>query len=82
MTSSDVNARLREISGEDVMAKDYRAWHGPVLAAMALQECDKLYSRAGPKLSASGAGVLQDRLETKQLCHELPQVRARLLTLG
>jgi DNA topoisomerase-1 len=47
--SSDVNAYLREISGEDITAKDFRTWHGTVLAAMALQEFEKFDSQAGAK---------------------------------
>ena len=38
VTSSDVNTYLRDISGEDITAKDFRTWHGTVLAAFALQE--------------------------------------------
>lgn len=34
--SEDVNAYLREISGEDVTAKDFRTWAGTVLAYRAL----------------------------------------------
>jgi DNA topoisomerase-1 len=49
ITSSDVNAYLREISGEDITAKDFRTWHGTVLAAMALQEFEKFDSQAGAK---------------------------------
>jgi DNA topoisomerase-1 len=37
--SSDVNAYLREISGEDFTAKDFRTWAGTVLCALALAEC-------------------------------------------
>jgi DNA topoisomerase-1 len=33
ITSSDVNAYLREISGDDFTAKDFRTWAGTVLAA-------------------------------------------------
>jgi DNA topoisomerase-1 len=36
--SSDVNAYLREISGQDFSAKDFRTWAGTVLALLALQE--------------------------------------------
>jgi DNA topoisomerase-1 len=36
--SSDVNEYLREVSGEEFTAKDFRTWAGTVLAAMALQE--------------------------------------------
>jgi DNA topoisomerase-1 len=34
--SDDVNAYLREISGDEVTAKDFRTWAGTVLAARAL----------------------------------------------
>ncbi|GBU18233.1 MULTISPECIES: DNA topoisomerase IB [Methylobacterium] len=37
VTSSDVNAYLREITGKDFTAKDFRTWAGTVLAAMALK---------------------------------------------
>src|SRR5213595_3453946 len=36
VTSEDVNEYLREITGEDFTAKDFRTWAGTVLAAMAL----------------------------------------------
>jgi DNA topoisomerase I len=36
--SDDVNAYLRQISGEDLTAKDFRTWAGTVLAARALAE--------------------------------------------
>jgi DNA topoisomerase-1 len=38
--SSDVNAYLREISGQEFTAKDFRTWAGTVLAAEALLECE------------------------------------------
>ncbi|HYD75848.1 DNA topoisomerase IB [Ramlibacter sp.] len=37
VTSTDVNADLREISGRDITAKDFRTWAGTVMAAFALQ---------------------------------------------
>ena len=49
VTSSDVNAYLKEISGRDITAKDFRTWHGTVLAARALQELEKVDSPAGAK---------------------------------
>ena len=49
VTSSDVNIYLREISGEDITAKDFRTWHGTVLAALALQEFEKFDNQAGAK---------------------------------
>jgi DNA topoisomerase-1 len=36
--STDVNAYLREITGQDFTAKDFRTWAGTVLAARALRE--------------------------------------------
>jgi DNA topoisomerase I len=49
VTSSDINDYLRDISGEDITAKDFRTWHGTVLAALALQEFQKFDSQAGAK---------------------------------
>ncbi len=40
--SGDVNAYLREISGDDFSAKDFRTWSGTVLAAHALQEFEQV----------------------------------------
>ena len=41
--SSDVNAYLREITGQDFTAKDYRTWAASVLTGMALQiQCASL----------------------------------------
>lgn len=47
--SADVNDYLREISGEDYTAKDFRTWSGTVLAALALQEFAKFDSEAQAK---------------------------------
>jgi DNA topoisomerase I len=55
VTSSDVNAYLKEISGEDITAKDFRTWHGTVLAAMALQEFEKFDNQAGAKKNIKAA---------------------------
>ncbi|CAN5490498.1 hypothetical protein BH18VER2_BH18VER2_17330 [soil metagenome] len=37
VSSDDVNDYLREITGEEFTAKDFRTWAGTVMAAMALQ---------------------------------------------
>jgi len=42
--SGDVNAYLREISGEDFTAKDFRTWAGTVLCALALAEAREFAS--------------------------------------
>lgn len=40
ITSGDVNEYLREITGQDFTAKDFRTWNGTVLAAISLGSCD------------------------------------------
>jgi DNA topoisomerase-1 len=47
--SSDVNDYLREITGEEYTAKDFRTWSGTVLAALALQEFESVDSEAQAK---------------------------------
>jgi DNA topoisomerase I len=49
VTSSDVNDYLRQISGEEFTAKDFRTWAGTVLAALALKEFQKFDSKAQRK---------------------------------
>jgi len=41
ITSQDVNEYLREITGEDFSAKDFRTWAGTVLTAIALNSQEK-----------------------------------------
>lgn len=47
--SEDVNDYLREISGGDFTAKDFRTWAGTVLAGIALQEFQSFDSQAQAK---------------------------------
>lgn len=47
--SSDVNDYLRNITGEEYTAKDFRTWSGTVLAALALQEFKKFDSETQAK---------------------------------
>jgi DNA topoisomerase-1 len=49
VSSDDVNAYLREVSGEDFTAKDFRTWAGTVLAAWALAEFEQVDSEAQAK---------------------------------
>jgi DNA topoisomerase I len=49
VTSDDVNEYLREISGEDFTAKDFRTWAGTVLAATALEEFETFDSNVQAK---------------------------------
>ena len=50
--SADVNEYIREATGHDFTAKDFRTWAGTVLAATALQEVDA----AAELLAARGRG--------------------------
>ena len=47
--SADVNDYLREISGEEITAKDFRTWAGTNLAALALQEFELFDTEAKRK---------------------------------
>jgi DNA topoisomerase-1 len=47
--SEDVNDYLREISGQDFTAKDFRTWAGTVGAAMALREFEPFETEAEGK---------------------------------
>jgi DNA topoisomerase-1 len=47
--SEDVNAYLKEITGEEFTAKDFRTWAGTVLAARALDEIGAFDSEAEAK---------------------------------
>lgn len=49
VTSADVNAYLKEITGRDITAKDFRTWAGTVLAALALAEFEEFDSEAKAK---------------------------------
>ena len=53
--SADVNAYLREITGEPFTAKDFRTWAGTVLACMALQEFEAFDSEAQAKKNVVAA---------------------------
>lgn len=55
VTSSDVNAYLREITGRDFTAKDFRTWAGTVLAALALKEFESFDSEAMAKRNVRDA---------------------------
>jgi DNA topoisomerase-1 len=54
VNSADVNTYLREITGTDFTAKDFRTWFGTVLAARALREF-----RCAESMAASKRNVLR-----------------------
>ncbi|KQP72447.1 DNA topoisomerase I [Methylobacterium sp. Leaf111] len=79
VTSADVNAYLREITGQDITAKDFRTWAGTVLAALALQEFEAFDSEAKAKknLRAAIEGVAARLGNTPTICRKCyihPQV--------
>ncbi len=55
VTSADVNSYLKEISGADITAKDFRTWTGTVLAAMALAEFETADTAARAKKNVTQA---------------------------
>jgi len=55
VTSEDVNDYLREITGQDFTAKDFRTWAGTVLAAMALQAQDAFENKTQAKKNVKDA---------------------------
>ena len=46
---------MRKVSGQNVTAKDFRTWHGTVLAAMALSEFERFDSQALAKKNVRAA---------------------------
>ena len=55
VSSEDVNDYLREITGQDFTAKDFRTWAGTVLAAIALQEFERSTSHRQAKRNITKA---------------------------
>ena len=55
VTSEEVNTYLREITGADISAKDFRTWAGTVMAAVALSEFEAVDSEAAAKRNVRSA---------------------------
>jgi DNA topoisomerase-1 len=70
--SSDVNTYLREITGEEFTAKDFRTWAGTVLAARALDECRPAASNREAKRNVIAAieSVAKRLGNTKAICRK------------
>ena len=70
--SSDVNAFLRELAGEDFTAKDFRTWAGTVLAAHALSETATFASPTAAKkhLAVAIKGVAARLGNTPAVCRK------------
>jgi DNA topoisomerase-1 len=79
VTSSDVNDYLKEITGKDITAKDFRTWAGTVLAAMALNELESFDSAAQAKRNLRAAiekvaGKLGNTPTICRKCYVHPEV--------
>jgi DNA topoisomerase I len=70
--SSDVNDYLREVSGDDFTAKDFRTWAGTALAAEALKEFEDFDTTAAAKRNVTKAieHVAQRLGNTKAVCRK------------
>jgi DNA topoisomerase-1 len=79
VTSNDVNAYLREVTGQDFTAKDFRTWAGTVGAALALREQALPDAKAAQKrvLNAAIDQVAEALGNTRAVCRKAyvhPQV--------
>ncbi|MBD2745652.1 DNA topoisomerase IB [Microvirga sp. BT688] len=79
VTSADVNAYLKEITGREITAKDFRTWAGTVLAALALKEFEEFDSEAKAKKNIRAAiekvsGRLGNTPSICRKCYVHPEV--------
>jgi DNA topoisomerase I len=79
VTSTDVNEYLKEITGKNITAKDFRTWAGTVLAAMALNEVESFDSTAQAKRNLRAAiekvaGKLGNTPTVCRRCYVHPEV--------
>jgi len=70
--SSDVNAYLRKITGQDFTAKDFRTWAGTLLAVQALAGSGQCTSKTGAKKNVLAAiKVVAEQLRnTPAICRK------------
>jgi DNA topoisomerase-1 len=70
--SGDVNAYLKEISGEEFTSKDFRTWAGTVLAAQLLREFERVDSAARAKKNVVAAieQVAKQLGNTRAVCRK------------
>lgn len=81
VSSSDVNDFLREQTGHEFTAKDFRTWAGSVLAAVALRECARADSPTAAQRSirtaiAAVAQVLGNTPAVCRKCYVHPEILA------
>jgi DNA topoisomerase-1 len=70
--SADVNDYLREISGHEFTAKDFRTWAGTVLACTALRECEAFETESQAKKNVVRAiqSVAEQLGNTPSVCRK------------
>jgi DNA topoisomerase-1 len=72
ITSDDVNAHLREITGRDITAKDFRTWGGTMHAAVALESMGVADSkREADRNIIRALDIVRERLgNTRAVCRK------------
>jgi DNA topoisomerase-1 len=84
ITSTDVNAYLRDLTGRDVTAKDFRTWAGTVLAASLLHAAERPKSATASKRQVREAlrevaARLGNTIEICRKCYVHPEVLSAYL---
>jgi DNA topoisomerase-1 len=72
VTSDDINAYLREVSGRDISAKDFRTWGGTMLAGVELRRMGEAASRRETERNIIAAiDAVAERLgNTRAVCRK------------
>jgi DNA topoisomerase I len=72
VSSTDVNAYLRDVTGEDITAKDFRTWSGTVIAAEALRAYPPFDTEATAKANVREAieAVARNLGNTPAICRK------------
>ena len=70
ITSQDVNDYLREITGEDFTAKDFRTWAGTVLAAIALTAAGDFETKKQANIKNAIGAVAKILRNTPAVCRK------------
>ena len=77
VSSSDVNDYLREITGRDITAKDFRTWAGTVKAAMGFREQEGTFTKKAVRtVIAAVAEELGNTVAVCRKCYIHPGVLA------
>ena len=69
VSSNDINSYLKDLLGEEMSAKDFRTWHGTVIAAVVLAEANeraRTYERPQARRFRSDEGSC--RLSRQHAC--------------